>query len=604
MTGAAEVVLGAYVLANILEPAEELDVQDSPTDTPSKARWHLVPDLRAQYELQSGGTVTLGIYAERIDGSDTGRYCVKAWGPWTGPSRYPDFDHPPTLMQTDAQKAIFGSVDDAYAAAVNFAQIATEEAAPTPSEPLPPAPIPPGPSTPGGSGMRPVEVQEVGTADFVQSGDLSEVTRDLRLAGRGGDTDVVHVNEQEKIMLKESGGAGTVNPRTGLLEYNTEWVYEEQNYYNTDLLAYRIISTPTLPREFWTLEVYSRNGTQAWSRNYPVVGDMLDAPAGLRADQSAWFEADALAQQAIINLQRQLWTEIDYEGDTALEEDPQGQWWEGSLVDDASHVFGDTPDQREGTGYVAYTTDLTAILSEEQDSPFSLIEMGGITVDGGEGTPNRGNGFAIQGNEITLTASNRAGTDEEGWFRCIVKPGYRVIWDVDYDYQNRRPDSLTDESEMDIDENFTVYMESGDTMEFNYRTSEYGNWGERTNAGKTSLVLDGNEMFTGTPSIGVMLPIIEIKLTFVSGQILVDPELPPPIIEPDPDPEPDDPPELSCPDGFVWDAVAQACVPDGSGNGNGEEEETDWNFLGIAAIGAVLLIGAFFLFGRGLAGRE
>jgi hypothetical protein len=37
--------------------------------------------------------------------------------------------------------------------------------------------------------------------------------------GRGGDTDIVHVNEQEKRLLKAAGGSGTVNPATGLREY-------------------------------------------------------------------------------------------------------------------------------------------------------------------------------------------------------------------------------------------------------------------------------------------------------------------------------------------------------------------------------------------------
>lgn len=41
----------------------------------------------------------------------------------------------------------------------------------------------------------------------------------LRNAGRYGDTDVVHVNETEKAMLRAMGGSGTTNPDTGLTEY-------------------------------------------------------------------------------------------------------------------------------------------------------------------------------------------------------------------------------------------------------------------------------------------------------------------------------------------------------------------------------------------------
>ena len=37
--------------------------------------------------------------------------------------------------------------------------------------------------------------------------------------GRGGDDQIVHTNPAERAMLKEMGGAGTINPKTGLKEY-------------------------------------------------------------------------------------------------------------------------------------------------------------------------------------------------------------------------------------------------------------------------------------------------------------------------------------------------------------------------------------------------
>ena len=37
--------------------------------------------------------------------------------------------------------------------------------------------------------------------------------------GRFGDTELVHVNEQEKELLESLGGSGTINPETGLKEY-------------------------------------------------------------------------------------------------------------------------------------------------------------------------------------------------------------------------------------------------------------------------------------------------------------------------------------------------------------------------------------------------
>jgi len=42
---------------------------------------------------------------------------------------------------------------------------------------------------------------------------------DLARQGRGGDTELAHVNPREKAMLKAMGGSGTINPNTGLREY-------------------------------------------------------------------------------------------------------------------------------------------------------------------------------------------------------------------------------------------------------------------------------------------------------------------------------------------------------------------------------------------------
>lgn len=41
----------------------------------------------------------------------------------------------------------------------------------------------------------------------------------LASKGRGGDTELAHVNPAEKAILKSLGGSGTINPKTGLREY-------------------------------------------------------------------------------------------------------------------------------------------------------------------------------------------------------------------------------------------------------------------------------------------------------------------------------------------------------------------------------------------------
>jgi len=41
----------------------------------------------------------------------------------------------------------------------------------------------------------------------------------LSMMGRGGDTMLAHINEEEAELLKRHGGSGTINPKTGLPEF-------------------------------------------------------------------------------------------------------------------------------------------------------------------------------------------------------------------------------------------------------------------------------------------------------------------------------------------------------------------------------------------------
>jgi hypothetical protein len=52
-------------------------------------------------------------------------------------------------------------------------------------------------------------------------GGLATASRRVAAAGRGGDTQLAHINSREAEMLKRMGGAGTVNPNTGLHEYKS-----------------------------------------------------------------------------------------------------------------------------------------------------------------------------------------------------------------------------------------------------------------------------------------------------------------------------------------------------------------------------------------------
>ena len=58
---------------------------------------------------------------------------------------------------------------------------------------------------------------------------LQALAEMIRAKGRGKDTILAHITPREAALLKRRGGAGTINPDTGLLEFQTE-----DDYYVTD----------------------------------------------------------------------------------------------------------------------------------------------------------------------------------------------------------------------------------------------------------------------------------------------------------------------------------------------------------------------------------
>ena len=54
-------------------------------------------------------------------------------------------------------------------------------------------------------------------------GGLTVAARQLAAQGRGGDTELAHINPREAAMLRRAGGSGTINPNTGLREYKS-WI--------------------------------------------------------------------------------------------------------------------------------------------------------------------------------------------------------------------------------------------------------------------------------------------------------------------------------------------------------------------------------------------
>jgi hypothetical protein len=53
-------------------------------------------------------------------------------------------------------------------------------------------------------------------------GAIRKMAQDLQKKGNNGDTILAHINPEEAKMLKAAGGSGTVNPKTGLLQFEDD----------------------------------------------------------------------------------------------------------------------------------------------------------------------------------------------------------------------------------------------------------------------------------------------------------------------------------------------------------------------------------------------
>jgi len=65
------------------------------------------------------------------------------------------------------------------------------------------------------------------------STDLAGLAQLLRSKGRGKDTILAHINPQEAALLKRAGGSGTINPETGLPEFQEDYSYDSSGDYSS-----------------------------------------------------------------------------------------------------------------------------------------------------------------------------------------------------------------------------------------------------------------------------------------------------------------------------------------------------------------------------------
>ena len=99
-------------------------------------------------------------------------------------------------------------------------------------------------------------------ADIQETSDLKSIAAMLAGKGRGGDTLLAHITPKEVGLLKEAGGAGTVNPDTGLLEF-----YDWSGGYGT-----------TDPTSYDSAPSYTPTSGD-WSGYSPAPIEMPSAPA-------------------------------------------------------------------------------------------------------------------------------------------------------------------------------------------------------------------------------------------------------------------------------------------------------------------------------------
>jgi len=118
---------------------------------------------------------------------------------------------------------------------------------------------------------------------------IKHLYADIAAMGDGGDTQLAHVNEAEVKLLKKHGGAGTINPATGLREFKGKGgggspAKQESTSYSSNLPEY---AKPYYQEQMKQVakEVYTTdaNGNVTGVKGNPVyTGDRV---AGFNADQ-------------------------------------------------------------------------------------------------------------------------------------------------------------------------------------------------------------------------------------------------------------------------------------------------------------------------------
>ena len=123
---------------------------------------------------------------------------------------------------------------------------------------------------------------------------IKHLYADIAAMGDGGDTALAHVNTTEVALLKAHGGAGTINPRTGLVEFKGKGgggtpAPQENTTYSSDL--------PEYAKPFYE-ELLKQSGKETYTTDASGNVTGIKTPAPYTGDRLAGFTTDQLNVQS------------------------------------------------------------------------------------------------------------------------------------------------------------------------------------------------------------------------------------------------------------------------------------------------------------------
>ena len=248
-----------------------------------------------------------------------------------------------------------------------------------------------------------------------------------------------------------------------------------------------------------------------------------------------------------------------------------------SLTGDASVLVGDVPDVTEGHHYEVAHTTLDGARSGGVFARFSTDgDISGNTIDlSGRSTMRGGEGYWADVLQVTNA------------------PGWRVVWDVSWHFQNGGDLGAFD----DLKDDFRLYMDPGDTMDFHLGPWQGGQYMNRPLRASIELdgvqVIDGAEVSAFNATLGPLSPMYDATFEFVRAEYLFKDDGGGGGRQDDPPPFPTPEEECASKAGYSWNPSTQTCDLDDSPDP--DPDEKGFSMFGVVALVAVAVLVIGFL---------